>query len=52
MTNKVIHGAEFQWEFKEEHSTRIIITSDDEKRWRYAHIEVKALMALGGMLMF
>jgi hypothetical protein len=52
MTNKIIHGSEFKWDSKEEYSPRIVVTSDDEKRWRHAQIEVQALMALGGMLMF
>lgn len=52
MTNKVIHGTNFEWDFAEENAPRIVIASGDVQRWREAQLNVTALMALGGMLAF
>ncbi len=52
MTNKVMHGAEFRWELGKDDGPRVVITPHDEKRWRFAQVEVNALMALVGQIVF
>jgi hypothetical protein len=52
MTNKIIHGAEFKWDFRDRAAPRIISIPSDPARWQRAEIEVVALMALSGQIMF
>jgi hypothetical protein len=48
LTNKIIHGAEFQWDFRRPLSPKIICLSDEPERWQRAEVEVTALMSLVG----
>jgi hypothetical protein len=52
MTNKIIHGAVFKWDFRDRAAPRIISIPSDSARWQRAEIEVIALMALSGQIMF
>ncbi len=52
MTNKLMHGTEYEWQLGGDDHPKIIVRSNDPDRWRSAEISVEALMALIGGLMF
>jgi hypothetical protein len=52
MTNKIIHGAVFKWDFRDRAAPKIISIPSDPARWQRAEIEVIALMALSGQIVF
>lgn len=50
MTNKVIHGAEFQWQLRSADDPYVVITSARPERWQRAQLEMESLMAFIGLL--
>lgn len=52
MTNKIIHAASFEWIFTDPESPVVICRPYDPGRWVSAEINLLAVMALVGGLMF
>jgi len=52
MTNKIIHAAYFEWVFIDPENPKIICRPYDPGRWVSAEIDLLAVMALVGGLMF
>ena len=52
MTNKIMHAAEFKWELSDPNDPRVICRPRDEDRWQMADINLIAVAALIGELMF
>ena len=51
MTNKIMHCVRHEWQLGTD-DPKIILHSDQPKRWQVAEIRIVELMALVGMLMF
>jgi hypothetical protein len=51
MTNKLIHGTEYEWQLGGD-DPKIIVHANLLERWHRAEISIEALMALIGGLMF
>jgi hypothetical protein len=51
MTNKIMHGARFEWRLGTDDPT-VVIHAKEEERWKTAELNIFALMALMGGLMF
>jgi hypothetical protein len=51
LTNKIMHAANFEWDFSDHENPKLICNSHQPERWARAEIEVVALAALCGELM-
>lgn len=52
MTNKIVHAAKFEWDFKDPQAPIIHTYSPDPTRWVRAELEVISLLHLSGQIMF
>jgi hypothetical protein len=52
MTNKVMHAKSFEWDLSNPMAPKVVCLPHDEQRWKRAEINLIALMALVGGLIF
>jgi hypothetical protein len=52
MTNKIMHASNFEWDFSDAENTKVVCYPNDKDRWQRAEIDLLALAALVGSLMF
>ena len=51
VANKIIHAADYAWDFSTENKPFLICTPRDNQRWREARIDIVAVAAFCGQLM-
>lgn len=51
LTNKIMHASDFEWDFSDSESPKLVCISHKPERWVRAEVEIVALAALCGELM-
>jgi hypothetical protein len=51
VANKIIHAADFAWDFSTQNNPLLICKPRDNQRWTEAHIDIVAVAAFCGQLM-